>query len=124
MIPKLPDIFYNRWFLACLMIAFLISAGLEYNQYSKRRQIDSEIESLKQQEKELNGSNQQLEQSINFLSSPEYQDKLARLQLNLKKEGEIVVNFSEQQTASNQQEVNNYSAKSNLIKWWEYIFIN
>lgn len=124
MMPKLPNIFYNRWFLGCLIVAFLISGGLEYNQYSKRRQIDSEIESLKQQEKELNGSNQQLEESINFLSSPEYQDKLARLQLNLKKEGEIVVNFSEQQAVENQQEVNNYSAKSNLIKWWEYIFIN
>lgn len=121
---KLPPIFYNRWFLVSLLVAFLITGGLEYNQYSKRRQIDSEIEALKQQENELIGSNQQLEQSISFLSSPEYQDKLARLQLNLKKEGELVVNFTNKQSDQIEQQNDNHSAKSNLIKWWEYIFIN
>ncbi len=120
---KLPPIFYNRIFLIGLIIAFLIFVGLEYNQYRQRSKIDAEIADLKKQENDLQGSNQQLEQSINFLSSPEYQDKLARLQLNLKKEGEIVVNFSEKPEQQDSQN-NNHSAKSNLIKWWEYIFIN
>lgn len=121
---KLPPIFYNRLFLGGIIILFLISAGLEYNQYRQRSQIDAEIAALKKQENDLQGSNQQLEQSINFLSSPEYQDKLARLQLNLKKEGEIVVNFSNKQASADQQAESNHSTKSNLIKWWEYIFIN
>lgn len=120
---KLPSIFYNRFFLVILVVIFLISAGLEYNQYRQRKQIDSEIASLKAQEAKLRDSNQQLEQSINFLSSPEYQDKLARLQLNLKKNGELVVNFPDK-TATAPPGTNTHSPKSNLIKWWEYIFIN
>lgn len=121
---KLPKIFYNRIFLVVLVVAFLISGGLEYNQYRQRKLVDSEISALKDQEKKLNESNQQLEQSINFLSSPEYQDKLARLQLNLKKQGEIVVNFPEKAGETEQANSGNHTAKSNIIKWWEYIFIN
>lgn len=120
---KWPRIFYNRLFLITLAVVFLFSVILEYNQYRQRHKIDSEIASLKSQELELQASNQQLEQSINFLSSPEYQDKLARLQLNLKKEGEIVVNIPGREN----QAINSspdHSPRSNLIKWWEYIFIN
>lgn len=120
---RLPRIFYNKLFLGILILIFLFSALLEYNQYRQRHKIDTEIAMLKQQEQELQASNRQLEQSINFLSSPEYQDKLARLQLNLKKEGEIVVNIPQQQAQQSGQE-GDHSPKSNIIKWWEYIFIN
>ncbi|QQS23399.1 septum formation initiator family protein [bacterium] len=120
---KLPKIFYNKFFLGAMILVFLFSALLEYNQYRQRHKIDTEIAMLKQQEQELQASNRQLEQSINFLSSPEYQDKLARLQLNLKKEGEIVINIPQQQAEQNGG-AGGHSPKSNLIKWWEYIFIN
>lgn len=120
---KLPRVFYSKWFLGVMLAVFLFSVALEYNQYRQRHTIDAEIEALKRQEQELQASNQQLEQSIDFLSSPEYQDKLARLQLNLKKEGEIVVNIPRQPAGQTEQS-DNHSPKSNLIKWWEYIFIN
>lgn len=120
---KLPKIFYSKVFLALAVIAFLITAGLEYKQWSARNSIDNEIAALKQEEQKLYEANKELENSINFLSSPEYQDKLARLQLNLKKEGEIVVNFPTESNTDNAQSSQTKS-RSNIGLWWEYIFIN
>ncbi len=120
---KLPKIFYNKFFLSLIIVAFVAGIGLEYKQYSDRKAIDKEIAELQAEESKLLENNQRLEQSINFLSSPEYQEKLARMQLNLKKEGEIVVNFpSDNQVVSNNTSL--APGKSNLIKWWEFIFIN
>lgn len=120
---KFPKIFYSKLFLAVLIVAVLVGGALEYKQYSDRRQIDREIASLEAEERRLTEANQQLEQSIGFLSSPEYQEKLARLQLNLQKPGEIVVNFpGEQHTEA--AATTPAEQPSNLYKWWEYIFIN
>lgn len=120
---KLPKIFYNKLFLGFTIIAFIAGIGLEYKQYSDRKAIDKEIAELQAEESKLLENNRRLEQSISFLSSPEYQEKLARMQLNLKKEGEIVVNFpNDNQVAS--QNTTQTKSKSNLLKWWEYIFIN
>ncbi len=120
---KLPKIFYSKAFLIIAVIVFLLTAGLEYNQYRARRSIDSEITALKLEEQRLYEANQDLKSSIDFLSSPEYQDKLARLQFNLKKEGEIVVNFPPDNLAEAQG--NQTTAhKSNVLEWWKYIFIN
>lgn len=96
---------------------------LEYGQWQERRQVDKEIKLLQEQETQLKEGNRQLEQSINFLSTPEYQEKLARLQLNLKKEGEVVVEFSK--TANKEGNKTQGEQKtSNPVKWWNYIFIN
>lgn len=120
---KLPAIFKSRLFIAVALIAFLVTAGLEYKQWSARKKIDSEIEALKQEERALNEANSELKESISFLSSPEYQEKLARLQLNLKKEGEIVVSFPNE-GEQNKPSSTNQQASSNLINWWNYIFVN
>lgn len=120
---KLPQIFHSKIFLLIALIAFLGTAGLEYKQWRTRNSIDKEILALKAEEQNLFQANQELENSINFLSTPEYQDKLARLQLNLKKEGEIVVNFPPQ-IAKQSTGPENDSSKNNPTKWWEYIFLN
>lgn len=119
---QLPKIFYSKGFLIACIIAFLLTAVLEYKQWQARRSIDAEILALKQEEQRLYESNQELQESINFLSSPEYQDKLARLQLNLKKEGELVVSFPPE----NQDQVGEgeNKPKSNILQWWQYIFVN
>lgn len=120
---KLPKIFYSKIFLIILALILLFTGVVEFRQWQVRRQVDNEIANLKKEEQNLKQSNQQLEQSINFLSTPEYQEKLARLQLNLKKDGEVVVDFPQNQTiASNIPE--QVKADSNLYNWWQYIFIN
>jgi cell division protein FtsB len=120
---KLPKIFSSKPFMVIALVAVVCVGALEYKQFMERRKIDQEIAGLQTEEQRLTETNKQLEQSISFLSSAEYQDKLARLQLNLKKEGEIVVNFPTEagQTANPTSEA---QEQSNLIKWWEFIFIN
>lgn len=120
---KLPRVLQSKLFFGILVVALIIALALEYKQYSERREIDQEIAELHEEERRLIEANQQLEQSIGFLSSPEYQEKLARLQLNLKRQGEIVVNFPVASTAE-QTEQSIINQPSNLYKWWEYIFIN
>lgn len=120
---KVPKVFYSKSFLGVLLLALLVAGTLEYKQYRDRKEIDTEIAELLAEESRLVSTNKQLEQSISFLSSPEYQEKLARMQLNLKKEGEIVVNFpSENSSVKVVTEAPTNS--SNLINWWKYIFVN
>lgn len=119
---KLPKIFSSKVFLGILAIALMFAGAVEYKQYSNRKSIDKEIAELEAEERRLTEANAQLQQSIDFLSSPEYQEKLARLQLNLKKPDEIVVNFPRELQSQQTETVPNDS-KSNLYKWWEYIFI-
>lgn len=120
---KLPKVFHSKYFLGVLVLALLVAGALEYTQYLDRKQIDQEIAGLLAEEERLISTNKQLEQSISFLSSPEYQEKLARMQLNLKKEGEIVVNFPTE-SASSRVVTNAPTNSSNLINWWKYIFVN
>lgn len=120
---KLPKVFYSKPFLIVLALALIIAGTLEYKQYNERKEIDQEIAELLAEEERLLATNKQLEQSISFLSSPEYQEKLARMQLNLKKEGEIVVNFPSDK-ATSQVVTETPTDSSNMIKWWKYIFIN
>ncbi len=120
---KLPKIFNSKPFLGILLIALIFAGAIEYKQYSERKSIDNEIAELEAEERRLTEANNQLQQSIGFLSSPEYQEKLARLQLNLKKPDEIVVNFPKEPEGQ-QTEVVQVDSRSNLFKWWEDIFIN
>lgn len=120
---SLPKILYSKTLLGLLIIIVIFAVGVEYKQYANRKKIDAEILELINEEQRLVSSNQQLEQTIGFLSSPEYQEKLARLQLNLKKPDEIVINFPTEGTI---QDNSNQAIKQkpNAIKWWEYIFLN
>lgn len=118
----IPKIFYSKLFFLGLLIVLGFMGTKEYQKWQQRRAVDQEIAALQAQDKELQEQNQQLQQSIEFLSSEQYQEKLARLQLNLKKEGEIVVNFPPE--PGRQGPENSPNTSPNPIKWWEYIFIN
>ncbi|MEZ4180449.1 MAG: septum formation initiator family protein [Candidatus Doudnabacteria bacterium] len=120
---KLPKSLYSKSLLVVMVIIALVVGSLEFKRWKERKAVDQEIQSLVEQEQLLKSQNQELTESIQFLSSPEYQEKLARLQLNLQKEGEIVVSFptEPENTSINTQETNH---QNNIIKWWNYIFIN
>ncbi len=117
---KLPKIFYSKIFLSLVLVVLLAVFGLELMQWQERRKIDNEINHLQEQKAELEQHNQALEQSLNYFSTDNYREKLAREQLGLKKDGEIVVNFPAVGTQI--QEDLPQPSKSNPQKWWEYIF--
>ncbi len=119
---KLPKIFHSK-ILMLLALAILLSVGfIEFNQWKQRQEINKEINHLVEQQKSLEQKNLDLEQSLQYFSSDPYKEKLAREQLGLQKEGEIVINFpkiAEQVQSPNDSSQN----QNNLQKWWEYIFL-
>ncbi len=118
---KLPQIFYSKLFFLSLIIAILIMSGIEFRQWRVTRKVNQEIANLSKQEQELINQNKDLQSNIDFLKSPEYQDKISRTQYNLKKDGEIVVDLSEPKV-SNTNENQNPQKESNINMWWKYLF--
>lgn len=117
---KLPSIFHSKITLLVILVVLLGVFALELQQWKQRRTIDNEINHLIQQQSELERHNQALEQSLHYFSTDNYKEKLAREQLGLKKEGEIVVNYPINGITAQQPE--NIQPKNNPQKWWEFIF--
>ncbi len=118
---KLPKIFHSKIFLAGVLIVLLGVFGLELQQWQQRRKVNTEISLLKQEQAELESRNNALQQSLQYFSSDSYKEKLAREQLGLKKEGELVINFPTGGIPTSQPEVET-KPQTNPQKWWEYIF--
>lgn len=118
---KLPKIFHSKLFLGLVLIVLLAVFGLELQQWQQRHKINAEINHLKDEQADLESRNNALQQSLQYFSSTDYQEKLAREQLGLKKDGEIVVNFPPDGIAAQN---NNDAVKpqSNPQKWWQYLF--
>lgn len=97
----------------------------EISQWLKKRSVDKEIAQLNAQAEELEKKNKEISDSLSFLNTQDYQEKIAREQLNLKKEGELVFDTSADQNYFISQTNNNKEEKnedSNLIKWYNYFF--
>lgn len=120
---KLPKIFYSKLFLGAVIIVLLAVFALELKQWQQRHKIDSEISQLMQEQAELERRNQALQESLEYFTSDNYQEKLAREQLGLKKEGEIVVNFPAGGIVANDTPPE-IPQQTNLQKWWQYLFNN
>ncbi len=98
---------------------------------SKRsRQIESEIEILRQETEKLRQNNQDMSEKIEYFNTPEFQEKIAKEKLNLQKEGENVaiikpspsLRISENEDAAIPQKENSFPEKPNYKKWWDYFF--
>jgi cell division protein FtsB len=102
-----------------ILLGFL--ANVKYQQYRIQKSIENEKNNLSQQAASLEKRNQELSQSLSYLSSSDFKEKVAREQLGLKREGEIVFDFSR---SEGQTEVPSAEAalkgKSNFQKWWVY----
>lgn len=117
---KLPRVFHSKLFLGVILIVLLTVFGLELNQWQQRRKVDAEIRHLVEEQASLEQRNNALQQSLQYFSSDTYKEKLAREQLGLKKDGEIVINFPPEGIASTTEQIT--PPANNLQKWWEYIF--
>ncbi len=118
---KLPKIFYSKLFLGAVIIVLLGVFGLELQQWRERSKINAEIAHLKEEQASLESRNNALQQSLQYFSSTNYQEKLAREQLGLKKDGEIVINFPPNGISGSEPKEPE-PPKSNPIKWWDYLF--
>ncbi|PIR96341.1 MAG: hypothetical protein COT92_01620 [Candidatus Doudnabacteria bacterium CG10_big_fil_rev_8_21_14_0_10_42_18] len=107
-----------------LLFIFLLSLGyIQLKQIRKQRAIDVEKNTLISQTRELEQKNKQLEDSLSYLNSTEFKERVARQQLNLKKEGEIVFNFTDGPRIEGAK-TGSFTAEkpsgSNFEKWIKY----
>ncbi len=110
----------TAFFLILILVAFL--GQLKYKQWKQQRQIDIEKDSLIAQTEALEAKNKQLEESLSYLNSEEFKERVARQQLNLKKEGEIVFNFTQSPGVQgiSMQKQDAAVSGSNFEKWIKY----
>ena len=102
-----------------VLVAFF--GYIRYQQYRQRQSIDAEKASLQTQIDGLEKKNQEMEASIKYLSSLSSKEKVAREQLNLKKQGEVVYGFTEMDAPANGQTgLAAGEQASNPVKWWRY----
>lgn len=122
-------------------VGTLILAGISYPLILNLKQqgrINNEVEELKREIEELEGKNLNLNDLITYLESEQFTEEQARLNFNLKKEGEKVVvinnkddskgNIAPSKTQSiyniNKADKNKIKPVSNPYKWWQYFFNN
>ncbi len=118
---RLPKIFYSKLFLTAVIILLLGVFALELQQWQQRRKINTEIKHLQEEQASLEERNTALQQSLQYFGSNNYQEKLAREQLGLKKEGELVINFPPGGIPS-EVKTETPNPQNNLHKWWQYLF--
>ncbi len=108
---------------AVLVITTLLFGNMHLQQWKKKRQIAAEIAALTGQQQALEQKNKELAESLAYLTSGNYKERIARQQLNLKKEGEVVYNFNEPQVAGASTEAPPESGVGERVKeWWLYFF--
>lgn len=119
---KFPKILYSKLFLGAILILLIILFVVELQQWRARQAINSEINHLISEQQALEQKNVDLEQSLQYFASDSYKEKLAREQLGLQKEGEIVVNFPKLADETQIQAIQP-PEQNNIQKWWRYLFL-
>lgn len=98
-------------------------AKIKYTQWKNQNEIEKQKFNLLSQNEILTKRNNELTQSLKYLNSTSFKERVAREELNLKKEGEVVYSFG------NEKENTELTPKqtdgvSNFEKWWNYFFYN
>ena len=82
-------IIYRLFILAGIILAvFVLYAAVK--EYQRSQQIETEIDSLRQEAEEIRGVNQDLQEKVSYFKTSDFQEKIAKERLNLQKQGEEV----------------------------------
>ena len=118
-----PKVLLSSKITIITLLALLLFLGsLKYRQWQGQQAIENLKISLEQQAGAAEKKNQELQQSISFLNSADFKERVARSELNLKKDGELVYNFSPVSENSNSQAGAAAPSQTNPQKWWNYFF--
>ena len=108
--------------LVCLTALLLLLGNTKYQQWKKEAAIEDEKKRLTEQQDQLMKKNKEFSDSLQYLTSDDFRDRAARQQLNLKKNGEIVYNFTVAAATATPLAVADTETASNPAKWWKYFF--
>ena len=125
---RIRSILLRLAIFGCLVVIVLISVSI-YKQVLKEKEIQKEIDKLKQEAESINRENFQIQDKISYFESKDYQEKEAKDKLNLQNPDEKVVmvkpSISEQaKPVPEEQPAAKTTATSipNYLKWWNYFF--
>ncbi len=116
------QILSSKFALGLLIVLLAILANSKYKQWQQARSIEKLKQDLLKQADVQQKKNQELTQSISFINSDNFKEQVARQQLNLKKDGEVVYNFTEGTPTTTPAVAGASIAATNPQKWWSYFF--
>lgn len=76
-----------------ILFAFIFLAVADIKTYKKKKELNAQIENLKNKIAEIQNKNNSLQEGISQADDPQYIEKVAREELDLQKPGEKVVSF-------------------------------
>ncbi len=113
----------SRFVVVLLLGSLAILSLSQYQKWEAQKKIQKQIDALKAESQEIGEKNAQLESSLQYLASAAATERLARQQLNMKKDGEVAVVF-----LAGTKETAEQVAESKQIpvwkQWWEYFFVH
>src|SRR3989338_7966457 len=120
----LRDYLKSKSFVTFGVILLLVMGYLFSKELNRRYRISREIGALNEEIAKYSDKNQELSQLIDYLETPEYQERQARPLLNLQKPGEFAVAFppSAVEEQDSMGAVPSESAVSNYRQWCDYFF--
>ena len=106
------------------LFGLLIFLGQQkVRQYILQKAIEKEKQNLVSQKAALEGKNEELKTTLSYLNSSDHKELIARQQLNLQKEGELVYNFTQKPSNVGGAFTQAGKQATNFEKWINY-FLN
>jgi cell division protein FtsB len=112
----------------CTIVLIIVSLSI-YQQMLKEKEIQKEIDKLKQEAELINRENFQIQDKIAYFESKDYQEKEAKDKLNLQNPDEKVIivkpSINEQAQLAPKEDTTQRDVASiipNYLKWWNYFF--
>ncbi len=115
---------FKLFFLAGVFTAVFLGINLG-EMYYKERQVQKEIDSLKNEIKSFEENNYNLSRLVELSKTDEWKEVEARKKLNMKKEGENMVIITVPDNPDKkaiEAEMDKNKNLPNYVKWWNYFF--
>ncbi len=106
--------------ITALFVPLIFLGNIKFKQWQKQLQIAKAKQGLEEQADALEKKNRELSQSLRYLNSLSFKERVAREQLGLKKQDEQVYLFSEAPQVLGA--VDSKQKQSNWKKWLDYFF--
>lgn len=113
----------NRFVVVLLLGSLVVLGWSQYQKWQERKKVEKQIQALKAEAAQVDEKNKQLEESLKYLSTNAATERLARQQLNLKREGEIAVVFmANNRTGGAVSDSQQAPADPHWRLWWNHFF--
>ncbi|MFZ2192737.1 MAG: septum formation initiator family protein [Candidatus Moraniibacteriota bacterium] len=123
----------NSWLIRMIIflgfVALIFISLAIYKETYRKKQVQKEIDTLKEEADRIQGANSRLADKLAYLQGRDYQEKEIRDKLNLQNPDENVVIIKPNSTKKIEERKNSEAPTQELVvktsnpeKWWNYFF--